>query len=155
MWYERCDDLCAKKKSSRIFLPAHQNDRIFQVMCTTTHSCLNSYGRFWLFSYLCTIRDGSGQNPTWGHFGQPDPNNFSMNPSNPRYNFVQPERPESNNSFIWHPLLHHFCQWFLHSLLHHLLILLFFAKFSQHWLKNEKKTWPEFDPNQISMTRAE
>ena len=120
-------------------------------MCTTTHSCLNSYGRFWLFSYLCTIRDGSGQNPTWGHFGQPDPNNFSMNPSNPRYNFVQPERPESNNMVICHALLHHFCMHY--STIHESPTPCnFFVKFGQNWLTNVKKTWPELDPNQILLT---
>ena len=30
-------------------------------------------------------------------------------------------------------------------------LLLFFAKFSQNWLKNEEKNRPELDPNQISL----
>ena len=72
---------------------------------------------------------------------RPDPNYNFENPSNPRYNFVQ---PDCNLTCTAPP----FCQWFLHALLHH-------PELGQNWLKNEKKTWPEFDPNRILLTRAQ
>ena len=72
---------------------------------------------------------------------RPDPNYNFENPSNPRYNFVQ---PDCDLTCTAPP----FCQWFLHALLHH-------PELGQNWLKNEKKTWPEFDPNQILLTRAQ
>ena len=72
---------------------------------------------------------------------RPNPNYNFENPSNPRYNFVQ---PDCNLTCTAPP----FCQWFLHALLHH-------PELGQNWLKNEKKTWPEFDPNQILLTRAQ
>ena len=36
------------------------------------------------FNVALATRDGLGQNPTRGLFGQPNPSNFFKNPSNPK-----------------------------------------------------------------------
>ena len=69
---------------------------------------------------------------------RPDPNYNFENSSNPRYNFVQ---PDCDLTCTAPP----FCQMHCSTI----------PELGQIWQKNEKKTWPEFDPNQISLTRAQ
>ena len=68
-------------------------------------------------------RDGSGQNPTRGLIGHPDPT---------RATFSRTRVTRSN--FFWE-------------------ILLIFCQIQPKLTEKCKKNWPELDPNQISLTR--
>ena len=106
----------------------------------------------------CEHTLGIGRVPTRGLFSKPDPNRTILRTRVTRGIILS--NPRDQNLTTWwfamhcSALLQHFCMHY--STIHESPTPCnFFVKFGQNWLTNVKKTWPELDPNQILLTRAQ